>query len=70
MTICVKKALGSYNRSIKLPPKIRLNLPKDLSKLQASPTINFTLSFRCGYELFKTWLLAFTKAADKSDPIT
>ena len=37
------KALGSYNLSIKLPPNIRLNLPRDLSRLHASPTENLTL---------------------------
>jgi len=43
--IYTKKASGSYNLSIKFPPKINENLPKDLSSLHALPSKNLTFCF-------------------------
>lgn len=65
-----KKASGSYNLSIKLPPNMKENFPKDLSSLQASPSTNFTFFFKSENLVFRTSLAPWIKLWDKSRPMT
>lgn len=64
----LRKADGSGSLSIRFPPKITLNLPRDGCKLQASPTTNLTLSCKSAYFSCSLSSAFFTNAFEKSKP--